>query len=347
MRIAFVLPSLDNKGPNIVAKYIIDRLVEKHQVDVFYFDNTVGLDFPCPTFRIHFFQKIPFENYQIVHSHMLRPDLYVAFWSLFGKVGSSKFSTVHQETFKALSLEFNTVVAFVSTFIWNMSFLFFDNVIVLNKFIKKQIWFLPLSKISIVCNGIPFISKNPVVSDFDLKLLNDFKSRFEFVLGSCSLLINRKGLDQIIRSLEFLPNVGYIIIGDGPEKEKLSNLAKEKGVLNQCLFLGSRSDGFRYFCFFDVYMLPSLSEGHPISGLEAYRIGLPVVCSNIDVLIETFSSNEVVFFDLGDIKSLLRGIHEARSNIDFYSKNLRERFYSSFTDTVMVENYLKVYNKYV
>lgn len=344
MKIAFLLPSLDNKGPNLIAKYIIDLLVVDNEVCVYYFDDIVNLDFPCETIQIPFFKRIPFDNFDVVHSHMLRPDLYLAFWSFFSKVRSLKVSTIHQESFKALSIQYNFFVAFVSTFIWNVSFLFLDKVVALNNVIKNQFWFLPKSKIFVIGNGIPQLKFYPEIPDEDKKLIFDFSQKFDCVLGSCCLLIKRKGLDQVIKSLKFLPDTGYIILGDGPEKELLIKLAVTEGVYDRCLFLGSRKDGFRYFSLFDLYMLVSHSEGHPISAIEASRIGLPIVCSKIDVLLEVFNDNETVFFDLNDINSLCKSIVRVRENKPIFSDFLKNKFTVEFTDKIMFDKYLLVYN---
>lgn len=97
MKIAFILPSLKNQGPIIVAKDIIQGLVDKAKlIDVYYFDKeNIELLFPCNTYRISFFQKIDFNKYDVVHTHMLRPDLYI--WYHRKKTDKCQFvSTLHQ-----------------------------------------------------------------------------------------------------------------------------------------------------------------------------------------------------------------------------------------------------------
>ena len=81
MRVAFILPSLANKGPIIVARDIVNELSKKDDIEckVFYFDDITELTFACPVKKISFISKINFEEFDIIHSHMLRPDLYAAF----------------------------------------------------------------------------------------------------------------------------------------------------------------------------------------------------------------------------------------------------------------------------
>lgn len=78
MKIAFLLPSLANKAPIIVANELVRLLLEKgHSCDVYYFDDICELPFACSTYRVNFFSKIDFASYDIIHSHGLRPDLYM------------------------------------------------------------------------------------------------------------------------------------------------------------------------------------------------------------------------------------------------------------------------------
>ena len=82
MKIAYILPSLRNQGPIIVVKNIVDYLVEQGiEIDVFYFDDfPSAMYFNCPVEKITMKAPIDFEKYDIIHSHCLRPDMYVAKW---------------------------------------------------------------------------------------------------------------------------------------------------------------------------------------------------------------------------------------------------------------------------
>lgn len=84
MRIAYILSSLANSGPIIVAYDLVQLMVKNgHEVEVFYFDNKIQLKFPCPVHQISLKHKFPFDRFDIVHCHGLRPDLYIYCASLF------------------------------------------------------------------------------------------------------------------------------------------------------------------------------------------------------------------------------------------------------------------------
>ena len=91
MNIAFILPSLKRVGPTIVAHSIVDSLKKSgHNIEVFYFDSIHELNFDVPTTQISFFKHIDIDRFDIIHTHMLRPDLYVALWYTFMRKSPAK-----------------------------------------------------------------------------------------------------------------------------------------------------------------------------------------------------------------------------------------------------------------
>ena len=103
MKIAYILPKLANQGPIIVAKDIIDNIKDRIElIDVYYFDDVVEIDFECNIYKISFFDKIDFEKYDIVHSHMLRPDLYVWYHRKKSHIKTLFVSTLHQNIYENL-----------------------------------------------------------------------------------------------------------------------------------------------------------------------------------------------------------------------------------------------------
>lgn len=69
-------------------------------------------------------------------------------------------------------------------------------------------------------------------------------------------------------------------IGDGADRIKCEELAKKCGLSSRIIFLGYRTDIGRLLNAFDVFLLPSLTEGAPLSVIEAQANGLPCLISN-------------------------------------------------------------------
>ena len=89
---------------------------------------------------------------------------------------------------------------------------------------------------------------------------------------------------------------------------------------------------------FDVYVMPSLSEGFGLALLEAVAVKNKVVCSDLPIFKEAFTENEITFFILNDIDSLTNSIHSAYKN-QSKSQKAFERYLYQYTVKSMVNRY--------
>jgi glycosyltransferase involved in cell wall biosynthesis len=99
----------------------------------------------------------------------------------------------------------------------------------------------------------------------------------------------QKGHTDLLQALTWLPGVACRIVGDGPERASLERLASDLGLLDRVVFLGGRDDVPELLADSDVFVLPSLYEGLPLSILEAMAARRPVIASaigGIDELVE-------------------------------------------------------------
>lgn len=98
-------------------------------------------------------------------------------------------------------------------------------------------------------------------------------------------LSSEKGHVDLLQSIPFViessPNAKFYIVGDGPLKEELSELAKQLTIQNNVVFLGFREDSEALMKQFDIFCLPSLSEGLSSAILAAMANGLPVVATDV------------------------------------------------------------------
>ncbi|KKQ77584.1 MAG: 1,2-diacylglycerol 3-glucosyltransferase [Parcubacteria group bacterium GW2011_GWC1_38_6] len=105
-----------------------------------------------------------------------------------------------------------------------------------------------------------------------------------FYTISIGRLVKRKGFDFLIRSIMHTRdnNVHALIIGEGPEKDNLSVLARDLRVEKQIHFLGfvSEERKFQYLSNANVYILSSVHEGFGIVLQEAMQVGLPIISTN-------------------------------------------------------------------
>ncbi len=344
LNVAVILPSLANKAPVQVAKDLANEMYSSGiNVCVYYFDDVLEVDFLCKTEKIAFSKKMDFQKFDVVHSHMLRPDAYVWFWRLFSPIKNTIFvSTVHNLVEQDLYFNYGKFTAFIFSRLWRIFWSAQDELVVLNNAAQHYyINFLKGRKATVIYNGRA-LSGLTVLDEEDINILNDLRLNFK-VLGSCAILTRRKGLDQIIRILPSCKEYALVIVGDGPAYTELNNLAIELGVADRCKFLGYRANAQSFLTKFDIYVMPSRSEGLPLALLEAAGNGLAVICSNIEVFQEIFSSEEVSFFELENEDDLMRALDFAVRNEAVLGSNIAKKYASSFTDKVMTKRYVELF----
>ncbi len=146
---------------------------------------------------------------------------------------------------------------------------------------ERKMLNIPENKIKVIYNGIDL----PKLQEKQLDIRKEWGiSSNDILVGTVARLIPSKGIDFLIRAvpkvLEKHSNVKFMIVGDGPEDGKLKKLAKEINCENYIIFTGYIE--YVWYCYraFDIFVLPSLSEGLGIAVLEAMVSGKPVIASN-------------------------------------------------------------------
>jgi teichuronic acid biosynthesis glycosyltransferase TuaC len=102
-------------------------------------------------------------------------------------------------------------------------------------------------------------------------------------LLSIGNLYRSKGQAYVLRALRRLLDMGYaleyVIVGDGPERNRLEALVRELGLENHVRFEGykSHAEVWPYFAACDIFVLPSWVEGFGVVYIEALGLGKPVI----------------------------------------------------------------------
>lgn len=71
-----------------------------------------------------------------------------------------------------------------------------------------------------------------------------------------------------------------MLVGEGPERQKIEDACLKLGILNQVIFFGKSNEIDEILCFSDLFLLPSESESFGLAALEAMAFGVPVISSN-------------------------------------------------------------------
>ncbi|MFL5627478.1 MAG: glycosyltransferase family 4 protein [Ktedonobacteraceae bacterium] len=136
-------------------------------------------------------------------------------------------------------------------------------------------------RVSVIMNALPPLPEPPVSLRSDLPI----PSGKGLLVGVAARLQAEKGvvyfLEAAAHILQFMPDVQFLIIGDGPLQQALRAYAERLGVQGHVHFLGFRLDARELIASLDVLVIPSLSEGTPLVTLEAMNAGVPVVASAV------------------------------------------------------------------
>jgi len=105
------------------------------------------------------------------------------------------------------------------------------------------------------------------------------------LLGSVGRLHAVKGHATLLQALQQLRQAGMavelVLVGEGATRQALLAQAQVLGIAEQVHFLGQRADVGALLAAFDVFVLPSLSEGYSLALVEAAAAALPLVATRV------------------------------------------------------------------
>ena len=243
---------------------------------------------------------------------------------------------VHSED--SLKLVSQFVAAFFAgkKFIWQLH----TSQTILSKFIIKHLFYFFIKKGIItmiadskaalqanfsnmdeIINKVYFIQPGIEPAKFSKTQYNkiDIRRKFGFsekdlIIGSTGRLHWAKGYNLLLESIKMITinkkiKCKLVIAGDGPLKSKLMQQIKALDLTTHVTLLGSIHDIVEFLTMLDFYVQPSLSEGFPISVIEAMAARIPLLCSNAGGLPELIEDGEMgIIIDKNDVYALTQGL---------------------------------------
>jgi glycosyltransferase involved in cell wall biosynthesis len=184
--------------------------------------------------------------------------------------------------------------------------------------------------------------------------------RLEIGVGAQDLVILQVArLDYLkdhataIRALERVvchqPGVRLVLVGEGPEMAAIQALVCQRGLNEYVRFLGLRGDVARLLQAADLVLLTSISEGIPLTLIEAMAAGLPVVSTKVGGVAEVVADGQTGLLaparddaQLADNILRLAASPGLRSQMGQLG---RERANIMFSETQMHDLYLRLYHE--
>lgn len=162
--------------------------------------------------------------------------------------------------------------------------------------------FVPGSNITVVYPGVDTQIFKPLVPKQEL--IGGYSLRNKKIILTVGRIVERKGMDTVIRALPMviskIPNVVYIILGEGPYKANLFSLMESLNLKNHVIFLGEipYTQTADYYNLCDAFVMVSreAAKGKDVEGLglvylEANACGKPTVGGNCGGIPEAIINN--------------------------------------------------------
>jgi len=195
---------------------------------------------------------------------------------LAGTLASRLVSTGARIIFRRVNFPLRKTVFTRLKYTWGI-----DCIVAISESIRLQLQFcgIPESKIKTIYEGM----------DLSLYPKRSFQSSppggGPIVVGTVAHLSHEKGLSYLVEAAFLIPEVRkrvrFVIVGEGECLQELKELVKQRGLEDIFHFAGFHSDTSPYMRSFDIFALPSLSEGLSSAILEAMANSLPIIATEV------------------------------------------------------------------
>lgn len=206
---------------------------------------------------------------------------------------------------------------------------------------------VPTDKLAVIHNGVP-VERYQCASDPALRRALAGPGDAPVVL-TVARLDRQKGHMFLLEAAQSLPNVRFALAGEGQARAALEDRARALGVEDRVLFLGARDDIPQLLACCDLFVLPSLYEGLPLSILEAMAAGRPVVASAIPGVDEAVVHNETgLLAPPGNAVALARAMDRLLTDAALRQRLVRAarlRVHNEFSAESMVRRVMHLYEE--
>jgi len=206
-----------------------------------------------------------------------------------------------------------------------------------------------LDRVHIIGNGIdmrPFERANRLHGECN-------ENECAPTVGAVGRLSPEKGIDLLLHAaqqvLKEIPTAKFIVVGDGPERERLEAMIEELGLRDSVSLVGRREDMPSVYASFDLLVSSSRHEGLPMVILEGLASGLPCVATAVGDVPRIIQDRECgILVPSEDIQSLatemialLRDPAQRRR----LGEAARKRVEEMFSARQMTAKYLEIYQR--
>jgi glycosyltransferase involved in cell wall biosynthesis len=141
------------------------------------------------------------------------------------------------------------------------------------------------------------------------------------VIGMVARLDLQKGFECLLRAAHQLcgifPALKVVIAGEGPDRQAIENMIQRFGLQSSVILAGHHSDMPGIYAAIDIFVLPSLNEGLPMTILEAMAASKPVIATRVGAIPSVIKEGETgLLVDPGDADGLRDALARLLSDSD-------------------------------
>mgnify|MGYP001163788104 FL=1 len=198
--------------------------------------------------------------------------------------------------------------------------------------------------------------KKPVITISNFSRVVDFKAidrtlqntpEKDFIVTASGRFVPRKGFDTLIKAVAKLSNVTLWLMGEGQEKERLSQISSDLGISEKVKFLGWVEEPIHYIKASNAFVMPSRHEPLGNALLEAWQAKVPTVSTKSEgptwYMRDKVDGILTEIDDVDQLSLALKNLQDDKSLQEFYVKNATDRLKQMFDEKAVVDAYLKVF----
>ena len=162
-------------------------------------------------------------------------------------------------------------------------------------------------------------------------------------------LVALRAFTEFLKSNTVADKVYLLFAGGGVLEDVIRKEVSDLGLTTRVVVTGhfDKNDKIKLLSAFDVLLFPSTAEGFGIVMLEGMAFGVPVLCSNLEVL-EEVGDGTVMFFEAGNHKNLadkMVGLYSKRDNLGTLIAGARTRVEELYSMERFIDSYNRLYQQ--
>lgn len=349
MRIAYLTNHIGQTGVNQVIRDLVHVMTSNgHECRVFFLKKVERpVSFDCDVLQLDGVNEL--DGYDVIHTHGIWPELYVLKhychrWKNREGRRTKLITTLHCYCFQDFFDLYGKMKGSLLGVLYLITKLPYDKVVCLSQNMMNYYrGYISQQKLTYAYNTRIIDEPIPKLTVEEQNEIEHFK-RHGTLIGMSCVLLYRKGIDVMLKAMTLLPEEFRLFIaGDGKERNTFEQMASELGVSHRVLFAGMKKDAYRYLPYYDIYALPSRSEGFPISLLEAAACGCKVVASRLPAVEECFTEEEIAKFEMPDERALANAILKANDDSQL-GRKLHTAYQKNYSPQRFYERYAEIYS---